>query len=65
LIVQNPAAFTQDSFQIFGDRAASLAGRRFMGRMNFSGFFFGPKRISYKYYLEPVGGKAQHARREQ
>ncbi|WP_198155275.1 hypothetical protein [Candidatus Burkholderia verschuerenii] len=27
--------------------------------------FFGPKRISYKYYLEPTGGKAQQVRREQ
>ncbi len=34
-------------------------------RMKNSGFFFGPKRISYKYDLEPVDGKAQYARREQ
>jgi hypothetical protein len=61
LIVQNPAALTQDAFQIFGDRAESLVRRPSMRRVNFSGFFFGPKRISYKYYLEPVGGKAQHA----
>jgi hypothetical protein len=55
----------QNSFRLFGDGPASLVGRPRETLTKISGVFFNPKPISYQYYLDLVGCKAQIAQREQ